>query len=251
MTRRFRIVGAAVLLLFLLVCLIVTAPARLLGLLLPAEQVLMQGLSGTVWRGTAARCLVKTGPGYLHLGALRWRLDPMSLLLLAPRVHFSSDWGSQAVAAEVVLRGERDLDVYELSANLPADLLRHFVPVSLAGTLSAQLEHLRLRDGLPTEGAGRLMWQQGAWLAPTGPVALGSYAVEFSQAPDRELVGQVLTLSGPVSAEGGLHLQGRSYEVDLSIAGEGGLDERLQQALSLVAQPAGDGYRLQLEGELQ
>ncbi len=251
MTGRSRIVGALALLLFLLLCLVVTAPARLLGLLLPGEQVVIQGLSGTVWRGSAARCLVQAGPGYLQLGALRWRLDPLSLLLLAPRVRFSSKWGSQALAAGIVLRGERDLDVYDLSANVPADLLRHFVPVSLAGTLSAQLETLRLRDGLPTEAAGRLVWQQGAWLAPTGPVALGSYALEFSQAPQRELVGQVLTLSGPVNAEGGLHLQGRSYEIDLSITGEDGLDERLQQALSLMARPAGDGYRLQLEGELQ
>ncbi|MCB1728979.1 MAG: hypothetical protein KDI21_00735 [Halieaceae bacterium] len=75
--------------------------------------------------------------------------------------------------------------------------------------------------------------------------------MEFSQAPEQELVAQVLTLSGAVNAEGGLRLQGRSYSLELLVEGEGALDERLRQALSLVARPAGSGYRLKMEGELQ
>ncbi len=251
MRLKSRTTGVLALLILLLICLLATAPARLLGLLLPADQIVMQGFTGTLWRGAASRCLVQAGPGYLHLGAVRWQLRPLSLLLLAPRLKLESNWGSQALTAEVVLRGERDVDLADLSANVSADVLRQFVPVSLAGMLSLQLQELRLRDGLPVEAAGRLVWQQGAWLAPGGPVPLGSYAMEFSQAPDQELVAQVLTLSGAVNAEGGLRLQGRSYSLELLVEGEGALDERLRQALSLVARPAGSGYRLKMEGELQ
>lgn len=251
MITRTRILGAIALALALLIVLLASAPARLLGLLLPSEQVLLQGFSGTIWRGSASRCLVRVGPGYLHLGKVDWALRPLSLLLLSPRLDFESRWGNQTLESDIALYGRSDILLRETSASLPADLLRQFVPVSLAGTLSIQLESLRLRDAWPVEGAGRLVWQRGAWLAPTGPVALGSYALAFSQAAGADLVGEILTLAGPVNAEGGVRLHERSYSVELSIQAEGALDERLQQALSLMARPVGDGYRLQLDGELR
>ena len=42
--------------------LLALAPARLLGFVLPADQVALSGYSGTVWRGTASRAMVAT-PG--------------------------------------------------------------------------------------------------------------------------------------------------------------------------------------------
>lgn len=251
MMIRSRIVKGLALVLVLLVCLLSTAPARLLGLLLPADQVIMQGFKGTIWRGSAGRCLVQAGPGYLHLGAVSWELQPLSLLLFAPRITLDSSWGTQTLATELVVRGAGAIDLHDLAANIPADLLRQYFPVTLSGLLSLQLEQLQLRDGLPEQGSGRLVWQQGVWLSPTGPVPLGSYALDFSQAPGAELVGQVMTLAGPVTAEGGLRLLDRRYAIDISVQGEGSLDTRLQQALSLVARPLGDGYRIKLEGELQ
>lgn len=251
MMTRSRIVKGLALVLVLLVCLLSTAPARLLGLLLPADQVIMQGFKGTIWRGSASRCLVQAGPGYLHLGTVSWELQPLSLLLFAPRMTLDSSWGTQTLATELVVRGSGDIDLHNLEAKIPADLLRQYVPVALSGVLSLQLEQLQLRGGLPERGAGRLVWQDGAWQSPTGPVPLGSYALDFSQAPGAELVGVVLTLAGPVTAEGGLRLLDRRYAIDISVQAEGSLDTRLQQALSLMARPLGNGYRIKLEGELQ
>lgn len=246
-----RTVRAAALVLLLLACLLVTTPARILGLLLPPGQVIMQGVSGTLWRGKASRCLVQTQAGYFHLGALDWRLSPWSLLLFAPRLTLESKWGNQAFATTLVLQGGADVDLYELEATVPADLLRQFVPVNLAGVFSVQLNPLKIRGGLPVEAAGRLVWQDGGWNSPNGPVPLGSYALDIGQAPGAALAGEVLTLAGPVTARGPLQLQGRTYSVDILVGSEAGLDERLQQALSLVARPVDQGYRLKLDGEFQ
>ena len=60
-----------------------------------------------------------------------------------------------------------------------------------------------------------------------------------------------MTLAGGVSAEGSVRLEDRSYDVDITVRGEGGLDERLQQALSLMARPVDGGYRIKLEGEIE
>lgn len=248
MSRTF---GAIALLVLLLLCLLATAPARLLGWVLPAGQVSMQGFGGTLWQGKASRCLVNTPAGYLHLGSVSWQLQPWSLLLLAPQLTFESGWGSQTLATGLVLRGSEDVDLEELEATVPADLLRQFIPVSLAGEFSIQVPRLKLRGGAPIEGAGRVVWQGGAWNAPGGPVPLGSYALDFEQAPDAPLVGEVITLAGAVTARGSVQLRDRSYGIDITVRGEPVLDERLRQALSLVAQPTDGGVRLKFEGELQ
>lgn len=249
MIYRSVIVRVLALLALLLICLLVSVPARLLGLVLPSDQLILQGFQGTLWDGRVSRCLVQTPAGYLHLGAVSWQLEPLSLLMLAPRLALESRWGSQSLATTAVLRGQGDVDFSGLQAALPADLVRQFVPVNLAGTFSLQFDQLQLRAGLPTAGKGRLVWQGGGWNSPTGPVPLGSYAMDIDQAPEGALQGQVITLAGVVTAQGGAELEGRTYRVDITVQSDAGLDERLQQALSLVASPVDRGFRIKLEGE--
>jgi hypothetical protein len=237
------------LLVLLSVTLFLSAPARLLGRLLPADQIIMQGFNGTLWRGGASRCLLRTGSGYLHLGAVRWSLSPVSLLLAAPRLSLDSTWGDQVIAGELVVRGAQDIDLEEFEARVAADLLRQFAPVALTGTLSVQIERMQLRNGLPLQGSGRLVWQDGGWQAPRGLLPLGSYALDFQQAQGEMLEGRVLTLSGPVEASGTVRLQGRDYAVDILVSGRGLADDQLQQALALIAAPQGGDYRIELSGE--
>jgi len=246
-----RFVLALGLVLLLCLSLVISAPARLLGALLPPEQVLLQGLEGTVWQGSASRALVRAPTGYLHLGTVHWSLHPLSLLLLAPSVDIDSSWGSQSMAGELVWRGSGDVDLRRFEASVSADLLRQFAPVSLAGTLSVQLQELLLRDGLPARGAGRLVWQNGAWPTAQGVLPLGNYAVEFRKEPEEALTGQVVTLSGPVEASGVVELRERAYLVDILLSGQGLQEPQLQQALGLIARPVDKGYRIKLEGELQ
>ena len=249
MIPQSRTIRASALALLLLVCLLATAPARLLGLLLPSEMVIMQGFSGTLWRGKASRCMVQTPAGLLHLGVVKWRLSPWSVILFSPHLSLDSHWGSQTLITDLVLHGGQDVDLTALEATIPADLLRQFVPVELAGVLQLQAEILALRGGVPVEGKGRLVWLNGGWDSPSGPVPLGSYALDFAQAPDAALVGQVLTLAGEVTAQGSVELENRSYGIDITVQSEGGLDMRLQQALSLVARPVEKGFRINLNGD--
>lgn len=242
---------AAGLLLLLCLSLVVSAPARLLGSLLPADQVVLQGLEGTVWRGSASRVLARAPTGYLHLGTVHWSLHPLSLLLLAPSVDFESSWGTQSLAGGLVWRGSGDLDLRRFEASVSADLLRQFAPVSLAGTLQLQLQELLLRDGLPARGAGRLVWQNGAWPTAQGVLPLGTYALDFRKEPGEALTGEVVTLSGPVEASGVVEMQDRTYLVDVLLSGRGLQDPQLQQALALIARPVGQGYRIKLDGELR
>lgn len=240
-------IGAAVLFVFFLV---VNAPARLLNYLLPEDQFIVQGLEGTLWQGAASRAMVATAPGYVHLGRLNWTLRPLSLLLFAPSLDIRSEWGAQTLSGRVTLRGGRSFGLRDFEAMGSADLLRQFAPVALTGTITAQLERFVLVDGLPTTASGRLVWQNAGWLSPQGPLPLGAYALEFEQAVGESLVGEVITIAGPVEAEGSIRLSEVDYALDLTVAGETPLEPQLQQALALVAQAVNNSYRIQLQGPL-
>ncbi|MBA6412905.1 type II secretion system protein N [Parahaliea sp. F7430] len=250
MRRYFPITVA--LLLFLLVLLVLKAPARLLPALLPSEQVILQGLSGSVWRGQSSRSLLRIGNNaYVQLGHLQWRLRPWSLLLLSPTVELESRWGEQRISANVAIHSGEDFELQALDANINAELLKHLAPLALDGRLSLQIAQLRLQQGWPAGGEGRLVWQQAVWSAPRGRLPLGSYVLEFKQADaDAALSAEVLTLSGPLQAEGSMTLKQQIYALDLNITAEGGLDPSLRDALSLVATPQAEGFHLKINGAL-
>ena len=238
-----------ILALFFLFNLIVSAPARLLEWMVPVEQLSLQGLSGTLWQGSASSVMLHLPQGYLTLGEVEWSLRPLSLLMLSPHLTVSSTWGSQIVEGELILRGEQDLDVLNLEVRVAAELLRQVAPLSVDGHFVLQLKHLELRKGLPHSADGHLVWNDGAWRSPRGQVPLGSYALQISQAPGEELLGEVETITGQVEAGGYLELRGRHYVVDILLSGEDGLDQQLQQMLGMIAAPEGDDYRISVEGD--
>lgn len=244
-----RLPWALALLVLFFVTMLVNAPARLLAHVLPADQVVMQGFEGTVWNGSASRCMIRLPVGFLHLGSVRWSLDPWSLLTLAPRVELDSKWGQQTAAGTLQLRGSRDLLVEDFEGRVGAELLRQFAPLAVGGSFNIQLAMLELQGGLPHRAEGRLVWQQGTWLSPGGPVALGSYALDVTQPEGGPLVGEVITLNGPLEAKGGVRLEERRYELDVFAGGDSSLNAELRNALALLAVPEPGGYRIVVEGE--
>lgn len=247
--RTTRLLGAAALILLLVAALVVTAPARLLYLAVPGDQLLLRGLSGTVWNGSASGVLLRMPQGYLQLGAVQWSLRPLSLLLLAPHMSLHSEWGSQTLAGEIILRGQRDLDVLNLDANMAAALLSHFAPVAVEGMFNLQVAHLQLRNGLPHSAKGRLIWKEGGWRSPQGLVPLGTFALDFDQAPGETLLGKVITLAGPLQADGTVQLRERHYEVDILLGSEQPLAPQLRNMLSMIAVPEDAAFRIDMKGD--
>ncbi|MCB1705594.1 MAG: type II secretion system protein N [Halioglobus sp.] len=245
-----RLVGAAALALLLFASLLMTAPARLLGLVVPADQVVLRGLSGTVWNGSATGVMLRLPQGYFQLGAVQWSLHPLSLLTLSPHLSVRSVWGDQRFSGEVILRGSQDLELLDLEAQLAAGSLARFAPVAVAGHFSLQAELLEIRGGMPYSAKGRLVWQNAGWKSPRGLVPLGTYALDFEQPEGGPVQGEILSLSGPLEATGTLALEQRHYEVDVQLRSDTDLDAQVQQMLSLIATPQASGFNLVLAGDL-
>lgn len=241
-------------LILVVVTALAAAPARVLNHFLPASSIVLQGVSGTVWRGQAAGCLIRMPGGFLQLGQTHWAVNPLSLLLFAPRVSVDSQWGEQRLRADLTYRGVDHLDVSDVEARINARLLQALLPVSLDGTLVLNMESAEIQQGVPLSVVGRLVWEDATWLSPQGAINLGSYAVDSRQV-DRELQVTILTITGPLQADGLIKLSHKdeiaSYELSLELGSEGVMNPQLQEALSLMASPTDSGYRLVLQGELQ
>ncbi len=245
-------VSLLALLLLFFVVLLANAPARLLPRLLGDTPLQLEGLGGSVWQGSASRALLLTSAGPLQLGQLEWRLSPASLLTLAPTIAVESHWGDQNARAEVTIHGGDDLSLRDVDVTVDAALIQQLVPVAMEGRLTLTARHIRVTGGRPVQAEGRLVWEQGMWNAPRARLPLGSYVLEFSRAAGSEpLNGEVLTLAGPVQAQGTARLDDNSYALDLRIRGdEVALDPVLIEALSLMARPDGRAFHLQLNGAL-
>jgi len=252
--KRWLLIGAGAL--ALAVFAVLAVPARLLPRLVDVNTLGLAGISGTVLEGSAARALLRTPAGPLHLGQVSWRLHPFSLLTLSPRLSLNSGWGAQRLTAQVRIDGTR-LELTDVDANIDAQLLRTLMPVAAEGRISLQFERLVLDGGLPLDAAGRVVWQDARWQAPQVQYALGSYVAVITSgaaaAPatteDVSLSARVETLAGPVSAEGSASLAGPRFALDVLISGlERPLEAELEQALRLIARPEEDGYRLRLDG---
>ena len=236
--------GATLLGGLLLLFVLSTAPARLLALLVPAQQLQLGFLQGTVWRGTASSAVLRVPGGGLQLGQLQWRLSPASLLLLSPRFQLHGVWGEQRLTADLTLYPNGSLRLRNSSAAFTASLLKQWLPLQLGGSMRLQLRELRLRGGLPTAGSGQLSWQRAVWYGTSSNQLLGDYTAEFRLTAGPRASATVQTQAGPVHIEGTLALRARRYAVDARLTSAAGFGAELASALQLMAVPIADGYHV-------
>jgi hypothetical protein len=227
-----------------------SVPARVVPMLIGSDQLRLSGLSGRAVDGRAARAMLQTPGGFFHLGELRWRLDPWSLLRLSPALEIESEWVRQRASLRLHLSGS-ELTLRDLDASVDASIVRQALPVSVRGRLEMLFDELVIAGPEVLSIRGRLVWRDAGWESAGGLRALGSYVALFSSPAEGDVRGRLETLSGNVSVEGSAALLGRRYTTDLRVtAARGSLDPELEQALSLVATPTENGYRLRLDGEL-
>ena len=247
---KWRLIAGLLVALLLIPLAIASLPARLAPRLLPADQLMLSGLSGSLLEGQAARAIVQTPAGPLHLGQVHWRVHPLSLFALAPAVTLRSEWGEQRASLQAAVKGDH-LHIRNLDGSFPAGLLKQFVPLAVEGQFQLLFQELELDARGPLRAEGRVVWQDALWQSPGGARPLGTYVAELESPGERQILGRVDTLAGLVRATGDLSLEVNTYAVDLRVEGRDRLLEpALAQALSLLAVPEDSGYRLRLNGDL-
>jgi general secretion pathway protein N len=194
-------------------------------------------------------CRVADSAGKRAPRSLTWRLEPLSLLRLSPRLRLRSEWGQQRLA----LRARRAGDALRLSrvdATLDARLLQQVLPVDLRGRLAMQLDALEVTQAQVRRAEGRVVWERAAWASVSGLHALGTYAAQLSTPASGTVEAKLQTLAGPIDVTGTARLTAERYAIDARLGSAAPLHPELSRALALVATPGENGYLLRLDGPL-
>lgn len=244
MTPRVLLLPALV----LLAVVLMTAPARVVGLLLP-DSAKLTGFTGTLWDGSAARGTLRVAGQVLSMGRVSWRIHPWSVLGFRPRVELTSDWGGQRLGAVLRYGGPSSLDVDVLRAQFDVRFVRQLVPLYVGGLIRLDFSDLQFQDGTFQSGGGEVVWQDAVWTANSGDVALGDYSLVLGGS-EGGLSGRVKTLGGPLRVTGDLQLSGNRYSVNLALSGPATANQGLGDALKLLAQPSATGFDMVMSGEI-
>ncbi|MEE4203558.1 MAG: type II secretion system protein N [Halieaceae bacterium] len=242
--RRWSAVWVAV----FLVLVVLYAPARLVGWLIP-QSVSLEGLGGTLWRGHAARAAIAVDGNVLMLGELNWRLRPLSLLQLRPAVDLSSVWGQQSLTTRLATTPGGTILLKDLEAVVDVGWVRNLVPLFVEGRVRANFSEITLSDDVVESANGRVVWESAAWAARAGSLPLGTYVLDL-EGNDGAINGKLLTLNGGLAVAGDISLTGRDYSIAVTLDGPAMEDEGLQQATALFAIPDGNAYSVDLRGRL-
>lgn len=223
-------------------------PARLITWVLPPS-ISLEGVSGTLWSGSASRAAVIVDRGVIMLGQLDWQWRPFALFTADFAADVTSTWGSQTFVGQISTNWRGELSIHESSLVVDVDWIRNLLPLYVQGRLQADFKRLEFRDRQLQAADGRIVWSNAAWAARAGSLPLGSYVVEVAGVGS-VIDGRVLTLSGGLQAGGELALENDKYRVDVHLSGPALSNEGLRQSIALFAVPDGPNYRIQLNGSL-
>lgn len=249
MTRSWRYLAAGVGAYLLI--LLVTIPANRASQLLEEKfaGLSLQGVTGTIFSGQAARVVIQD----LGLGPVSWSLRPWALFLgrLEYRIKVRDATLQGDGAVGLGLGG--DLFVHDLTAELQPDpLVNHFAPVAVktTGQVSLLIDSLELSDGFPRELAGLVSWSDASILEPVD-LSLGQVEMVLSRV-EEGIVGNLSNTSGATAVSGDLSLApAGQYRINLLLTPGAATSPDIMELLTSFGEPKpGGAYLITDSGQL-
>lgn len=239
-----KLVAFGVLVLF--IGLVAKFPARV-ALALAPDDVLVSGISGTIWHGRAGGLLVSG----IYLRNVEWQSSPLSLLTGRLKLSISATPANGFVESDVSLGVSGALRLEDLSAALPLSILADAINVpGLAGSASLQFAELAFADGVPTSADGTL---DIANLLIPGLTNddLGGYRLEFSNFEDG-VIASIEDTDGVVDVAGTVNLGADgAYSLLAQLSAKQQAPASLARQIEFLPDGTAQGqHELRLEGSL-
>lgn len=225
-----------------LVFAIVTLPANVVIPRVQPPGVVLAGLDGSIWNGSAQAVQV----GGAHIGSVAWKVHVLPLFALqgAADINLKRTDGFAQGAVSVSRQRVRLTD---LSASFPLSALPpQLAPGGWAGTMNARLAELTLVAGWPVSATGTIDLVD--FTGPANrPSNLGTFQVKLPVETNEPntLVGSINDVEGPLQIAGKVHLKStdRSYVVEGLIAAKPDAPAEYARGLEYLGPPDAQGRR--------
>lgn len=229
------------------VALIILFPARVLYQWTAPAHVQVNGISGTVWNGSAAEGTVSG----IYFRNLDWQFRPLALARgqLGYRVRLEPAGGF--VEGEAGFSFGGTVAVKNLNAALSlGDAVQVAMMTGVNADVTLQLDRLELEDGWPTRIQGTVGVSDLS-IRNLAPTPIGSYQAEFQPGEDA-IVAAVEDTSGVLELAGTLRLTpDRDYSLIGRVGARKDAPESVTQQLRLLGSPDSRGLReFRFEGSL-
>lgn len=234
----------------LLISVMAHLPAHVgLGFILPLPGIKLDGLSGTVWNGSAASFHVQDQ----SIGSLDWEVNFLRLFLgkadLTVRLSGVSGLSADGHIG-YGLSGAYANDLrLSLSANMISDYLPVPIPVSLSGKVKVVVNEYLVNNPLCNTLNGTLTWSQAQVISPIGTAELGPVTANLS-CKSGNIVMKGKSNSDAIETEFNVSLApNQQIEVDGLLKPGEALPESLKSQLKWLGEPDSEGrYQLNFNG---
>ncbi|MDH5344868.1 MAG: type II secretion system protein N [Gammaproteobacteria bacterium] len=227
--------------------LVVTFPARVAYQWFAPPDLQLNGISGSVWHGSADEGMA----GGAYIRQIRWRLKAAELVKgrLAFEASASPAAGSMTTDVAVGLGGS--LELSNLSGSVPLDLVHPALQQSgMSGDLSLRFEKLVIEDGLPVVANGSVTLAN-LYIPNLSAGVLGEFRAEFLTA-ETGVTGSVDDVAGVLDVAGVVTIApDRTYALVGEVAARPGAPPSIEQQLRFLGSPNEHGLRpFRFEGRL-
>ena len=224
----------------LVIGLIISFPARVAYQWFAPAELKLSGISGSIWRGSAAQ----GSAGGVYLANVRWSFRPLGLLTGKLRFATGSNLASGFLDADIAIGAGGSVTMSDVTAAVSLAALANALPLSgIEGDVSLRFEELVIQGGVPVEAVGTVNIANlvSRYISPS---PLGDYRAEFQTAGDGVL-GSVQALSGVLELEGStikLTKDGE-YEFAGKVLAKPAAPAAVEQILKFLGTPDARGFR--------
>lgn len=160
--------------------------------------IAMNGVSGTLWSGSASLVSVKIKGLDQSIGQLTWKLNIFSLFTLKPCAYITTKMENQEFDGYVCVKGKGDLTIKDASMTFPSALAQPLLPLPLAGQFSLTITQLDISDSRLEKLQGKATWMDGKIYNGSNWMSLGGLGAELVDDGKNGLNAHIVDLSGPL-----------------------------------------------------
>ncbi len=235
-----------------LLLLTATIPANMVsGLVNDRTPLIMQGVSGTLWNGSAYLVSVSDS---IQLKNTRWSFKLWRLLLGQLAIDLQTQFADNNINAELGSSFTGRLFINDLNARLPAKVIAEQASIPLArlgGTVSLNIENAQWKQGeLPT-ASGQINWTN-ATITVAETASLGNVSITLGESEQQLLKADIKNQGGDIRLSGFAELiPEANYMVNIKLVPTATASDSVEQSLGLFASKQGSGeYLLKNTGSL-
>lgn len=225
-----------------LVILIISIPAKsIIQLLDDNSQLSLQGVNGTLWKGTASTISINNN---VQLSDTSWDFIGWKILLGKIAVDLNTHYQGNDITTELGTSFLGQYFINDLTAKLPASDLAQLANIPLiqvSGEIFLDIKHAQWKQGSLPVASGEINWNNAS-VTVAETASLGNVSITLSESDKQPLTADIKNQGGDIKISGNAELiPDTDYAVNIKLLPSASASDNIKQSLGLFAKKQANG----------